>query len=100
MKKFVIVDNNERNGEIYLNQFDGVLPPMTEKEIKDYFDDTSLLSIAMKHKVRFYEVDEKHLCPHCHRPLTRSEIKGYKWQCFYCDEDFYDIEVIKVDNKK
>lgn len=88
MKKFVIVDNNERNGEIYLNQFEGTLPPMTEQEIKEYFNDTSLLSIAMKHKVRFYELDEKHLCPKCGTPLTRSDNKDYTWQCFYCDEDF------------
>lgn len=90
MKKFIIVNRDLH--EIYLNQFDGTLPPMTEQEIKDFFDDNSLLSIAQKHNLTFYEADEKHLCPHCHRPLTKSETKGYVWQCFYCDEDFGGFE--------
>lgn len=96
-KKFVIVDKEV--GEIYLNQFDGVLPPMTEKELEDYFN---MPIDKVKEKVKLYPVDEQHLCIHCQRPLQESEAKdrGYKWQCWYCDEDFYDIESIKVDNKK
>lgn len=90
MKKFIIVNRDLH--EIYLNQFDGTLPPMTEQEIKEYFNDGSLLSIAQKHNLTFYEADDKHLCPHCHTPLTKSETKVYKWQCFYCDEDFGSFE--------
>lgn len=32
-------------------------------------------------------------CPHCGRPLLKSQIKGYSFQCFACDEDFYRFEV-------
>lgn len=31
-------------------------------------------------------------CPHCHKKLTKSRVKGYVWECKDCDEDFYDFE--------
>ncbi len=31
-------------------------------------------------------------CTRCGHPLFRSEIKGYSYQCFNCDEDFYKFE--------
>ena len=33
-------------------------------------------------------------CPICGRELIKSEIKGYSFQCSYCDEDFTESEVI------
>ena len=33
-------------------------------------------------------------CPICGRELIKSEIKGYSFQCLYCDEDFTESEVI------
>ena len=32
-------------------------------------------------------------CPRCQGPLFLSDTPGYKYQCFNCDEDFYNIEV-------
>jgi len=32
-------------------------------------------------------------CPHCGRPVVKSQLKGYVFQCFACDEDFYRFEV-------
>lgn len=32
-------------------------------------------------------------CPRCHGILYPSDIEGYAYQCFRCDEDFYTIEV-------
>ena len=32
-------------------------------------------------------------CPRCHGVLYPSDIEGYAYQCFCCDEDFYTIEV-------
>jgi hypothetical protein len=32
-------------------------------------------------------------CPKCGRPLLKSTTKGYAFQCFACDEDFYRFEV-------
>ena len=34
------------------------------------------------------------ICRRCGGPLYPSEIEGYVYQCFCCDEDFYSIEVI------
>ena len=35
-------------------------------------------------------------CPHCGRPLLKSNIKGYSYQCNACDEDFYRFEVLST----
>lgn len=32
-------------------------------------------------------------CPHCGGPLFISDVPGYRFQCFHCDEDFYSIEI-------
>ena len=32
------------------------------------------------------------ICRRCGSPLFPSDIKGYTYQCFQCDEDFYSIE--------
>lgn len=33
-------------------------------------------------------------CPKCGRPVVKSCIKGYAFQCHSCDEDFYRFEVL------
>lgn len=33
-------------------------------------------------------------CPHCGRPVVKSWIEGYAFQCHACDEDFYRFEVL------
>lgn len=37
---------------------------------------------------------KEYYCPICDRKLIKSEIKGYSFQCLYCDEDFTNSEVI------
>lgn len=37
-----------------------------------------------------------HRCPHCMKPLAKSDNPEYVWQCFGCDEDFYGIEAREV----
>ena len=37
------------------------------------------------------------LCPHCNKPVTKSENPEYSWECNYCDEDFYDFECDEID---
>lgn len=32
-------------------------------------------------------------CPRCGKPLWTSDVEGYKYVCFDCDENFYGIEV-------
>ncbi|GAB6013632.1 hypothetical protein [Viscerimonas tarda] len=43
----------------------------------------------------------RRFCPHCGKELLKSRIKGYTYQCLYCSEDFYRIEVLhKKDMKR
>lgn len=37
--------------------------------------------------------DAKPTCSRCGSPVTKSEVKGYSWQCAKCDEDLYSFEV-------
>ncbi|MDR1716482.1 MAG: hypothetical protein LBS20_11625 [Prevotella sp.] len=37
----------------------------------------------------------RRFCPHCGRPVIKSQIKGYAFQCYGCDEDFYPFEVYR-----
>ena len=32
-------------------------------------------------------------CPKCGRPVLKSRTRGYAFQCFACDEDFFRFEV-------
>ena len=36
----------------------------------------------------------RRFCPKCGRPVLKSNIKGYVFQCHSCDEDFYRFEVL------
>lgn len=40
----------------------------------------------------------RRFCPHCGRPLLKSQIKEYAFQCFCCDEDYYRFEVLRKKN--
>jgi hypothetical protein len=37
----------------------------------------------------------RRFCPHCGWELRKSQQKGYAFQCLYCWEDFYKIEVLR-----
>lgn len=104
---YVLVDKDLQ--EIWCNEFGGCLPPMTEQELKNYFcpqyyegttlqerinrryNETHNLSDETEIIVMYKCLDKK--CPHCGKPLVKSDIEGYDYQCFYCDEDFYECEV-------
>lgn len=91
--KYVMVDTDTH--EIWTNSYGGDLPPMTEQEILHFFWNKTLEQIKQEYHIKLYPCDKTHTCPHCSAPLNESETDGYKWQCFYCDEDFCDFEVIK-----
>lgn len=38
----------------------------------------------------------RRFCPKCGRPVVKSEIEGYTYQCHGCEEDFYRFEVIST----
>lgn len=33
-------------------------------------------------------------CPHCKKPMKRSRLPQYAFECLECDEDFYEFEAI------
>ncbi len=41
-------------------------------------------------------------CPHCYRQLKRTRLRklGYSFECVYCDEDFFRVEVLSVKTVK
>ena len=107
---YVLVDATTHG--IYLNEFDGELPPMTELQLVNYFwlsgrHEIYSLQQAINDKINKVKglapetknvlvygcLDKK--CPHCGYNLVKSDNKEYDYQCFYCDEDFYDCEVQK-----
>lgn len=104
---YVLVDKDLQ--EIWCNDFGGCLPPMTEQELKNYFCPEFFEGTTWQERInrRYNEVynlpvgtetivvykclDKK--CPYCSKPLVKSDTEGYDYQCFYCDEDFYECEV-------
>jgi len=42
----------------------------------------------------------RRFCRHCGSSLRRSRTKGYAFQCYACDEDFYKIEVLRKKDLK
>lgn len=104
---YVLVDKDLQ--EIWCNEFGGCLPPMTEQELKNYFCPQYYEGTTLQERInhRYNEIhnlsdetetivvykclDKK--CPHCSKPLVKSDTEGYDYQCFYCDEDFYECEV-------
>jgi hypothetical protein len=105
---YVLVDKDLH--EIWCNEFGGCLMPMTRQDIIEYFCPHYLgaeatLQEEINHKYNMVHelsagtetivvykcLDKK--CPHCSKPLVKSDTEGYDYQCFYCDEDFYECEV-------
>lgn len=39
-----------------------------------------------------FKESEDRTCFRCGSPLFKSNIQGYTYQCFHCDEDFYAFE--------
>ena len=39
-----------------------------------------------------FKESEDRTCFRCGSPLFKSDIAGYTYQCFHCDEDFYAFE--------
>ena len=37
-------------------------------------------------------IDGKY-CPHCGKPLYPTDVRGYDYTCYECDENFYKCEV-------
>ena len=103
---YVLVDKDLH--ELWLNEFGGELPPMTKRQLCYYFlgapgGDNWKRDINKKYArtrgipedstyIKFYKCTEQ-TCPHCGYKAVKSDLPQYKYQCFYCDEDFYECEV-------
>lgn len=64
-----------------------------------YFEDaTAAKRYLREHGITEPEMEDMRfrksngICRRCGSPLFPSDIKGYTYQCFQCDEDFYSIE--------
>ena len=40
-------------------------------------------------------MSERNCCPKCGRKLEPSDVDGYKFVCFNCDENFYSFEAVE-----
>lgn len=38
-----------------------------------------------------------HVCKNCGLKLSKSDVKGYPYVCYLCDENFYEIEADTVE---
>ncbi len=48
-------------------------------------------------KDRWYENTDM-VCRRCGHPVYKSDNPKYSYQCFYCDEDLYEFEVVERDD--
>lgn len=100
----------ESTHELYITPYGGILPPMSIRDLNLYFDcDITKHAPNLENNgyidkvadgygqggIRLYECAPDKECPHCGRPVVASDTDGYAAQCFYCDEDFYNIELIQ-----
>lgn len=45
------------------------------------------------------KTNEARYCKRCGNRVYPSGVKGYRWECLYCDEDFYNFETLSLDDK-
>lgn len=48
------------------------------------------------HEGRWYENTDM-VCRRCTHPVYQSDNPKYSYQCFHCDEDLYEFEVVEQD---
>lgn len=106
-QKYVAIFDSTK--EVYITPYGGVLPPMTIKDWNKYFNCRILEQAPVlenngyiikvedgygQSDIKLRECMQGKYCPHCGRPVCKSDIDGYVAQCFYCDEDFCNFELI------
>ena len=101
MEEVLIAEDRETSGWTTEDFLTSVMLEYLEDAAGDpiYFEDET----TAKRYLREYGVTEPEMedmcfcksngiCRRCGSPLFPSDIKGYTYQCFQCDEDFYSIE--------
>ena len=131
-KKYYVVDRNDK-GLLWVantivgetpqgwkpKAIQGFLPPMTARELCDYFGvefseiypQRSHLETRINRAIKavaFHSGEYQHnrvalrlaietrLCSHCKRPVVKSLVAGYPFECLHCDENLCAIETIIV----
>lgn len=46
----------------------------------------------------YFIIENKKVCVRCESEVSKSEVEGYAYQCFKCDEDLYTFEVKEVNS--
>lgn len=94
----VYVRNGERIPDNYKREFLDVIGRIVEekekerKKIREYVAEKRKENPDYGRPKREWR---KRRCPHCGRVVAPSDNPDYVWQCFHCEEDFYDFEVVK-----
>ena len=88
------------NGDEYLLNEDGYVMVFASKEdAAGYLKAHGVCDVEVERSLNGdgpFTIEESiGTCPRCGGPLFASDIDGYDYQCFDCDEDFYECEVRK-----
>ena len=43
-------------------------------------------------ELRYADPVKGKYCPHCGKPLYPTDVRGYDYTCYECDENFYECE--------
>lgn len=83
---------HEKN-ELLMNVDGSVRIFYSIKEAHEYYESSPLYQNSPKIRVGSLKyLRSMGICKRCGSPLFRSLTPGYRYQCFTCDEDFYEIE--------
>ncbi len=84
------------NGLEYLQDEDGVPICFEDRDAaQKYLREHGVTDVEME-DMEFRESNGT--CRFCGSPLCPSDVEGYTYQCFQCDEDFYSIEQSPLSN--
>lgn len=78
-----------------------IVPPEkipNEDDVGDAIYDPDYYSNLIRDYGVMREVKEFHngvFCKRCHSKVWKSDVAGYSYTCYVCDEDLYDIETYK-----
>lgn len=68
------------------------LSEYTSDESSDIYDDAFMEGLVSESLFERCATKTDKTCRFCGSPLYESDIDGYVYQCFKCDEDFYAFE--------
>lgn len=88
-KKYVAIQKTENGFEVARDADERPLYFNSGKEAAYAMIDGE---ITLEEAMRTFIECSVGICKRCGSPLFRSFTEGYKYQCFNCEEDFFDFE--------